>query len=132
MKPHEERVIEEKKELDVKLEKLFAFINTADSGYEDLDCENKALLAEQVYSMRNYRSTLSKRIVLFQHPKPDVQIELLPCPFCGSGNIRGILEPAAADYVSLRIVCRTCHAYGPICEKQIDPSTKWNKRYHVA
>lgn len=67
--PHEERVIAEKAELDQKIEKLGAFLNT--NAFEGLPDEQKKLLIMQCNTMRNYSWILGKRIELFTPNKED-------------------------------------------------------------
>ena len=63
--PYQQRVIEEKSELDDKLEKLQAFLESA--GFEDnLDLLNRQLLLQQFAFMLNYSAVLSRRIETFQ------------------------------------------------------------------
>jgi len=62
--PHQQRVVEEKKELDGKLEKLKAFVKT--EIFETLEFEDKSLLNSQVYHMYSYSDILKHRILRFQ------------------------------------------------------------------
>ena len=63
MAPHQERVIEEKRELDEKLEKLGAFLLGA--KFNDLDTEDRALLFHQHRAMKTYSHILADRIARF-------------------------------------------------------------------
>jgi len=64
MEPHQERVVEEKKELDAKLRKLDEFMETA--FFEELDDTEKYLLRKQAQYMQSYSDTLRDRIELFK------------------------------------------------------------------
>ena len=64
MKPYQERVVIEKKELDEKLEKLEAFFQT--ETFEKLDDQEKWRLAKQRTAMGQYSMVLSERINAFQ------------------------------------------------------------------
>lgn len=64
MQPHEERVVNEKQELDVKIEKLVSFIKTP--KFNELDNQNKLLLQFQVEPMQDYSRILGERIALFK------------------------------------------------------------------
>jgi hypothetical protein len=64
MQPHEQRVVEEKKELDEKLQKLNAFIGGS-SVFEGLDDGAKGLLRIQQRIMTDYSDVLGKRIAHF-------------------------------------------------------------------
>lgn len=58
------RVVEEKNELDEKLNKLNLFIET--TKFWDLDNENRTLLRSQASAMSTYSDILARRIALFQ------------------------------------------------------------------
>jgi histone acetyltransferase (RNA polymerase elongator complex component) len=64
MKPHEERVVQEKKELDRKLHKLELFIQGA--TFLTLDEKEKELLRTQAKVMISYSVILDERIRLFK------------------------------------------------------------------
>lgn len=64
MQPHELRVLEEKKELDSKLEKLNAFLSNP-KFIGSLDEVDKALLQLQSGIMENYSKCLQLRINRF-------------------------------------------------------------------
>lgn len=59
----QQRVVDEKKELDVKVEKITDLIMS--KGYEKLPIEEKKLLLQQVMLMGAYLSVLEKRILFF-------------------------------------------------------------------
>jgi len=64
MKDYQQRVIDEKDELDGKLEKLNNFIDS--DGYDSIeDGRDKDLLDEQLQAMSDYSDILGKRIDRF-------------------------------------------------------------------
>lgn len=63
MSPHEERVIEELKELKIKIGKLSGFIETL--TFAKLAPREKELLYRQLSAMQDYADILEKRINLF-------------------------------------------------------------------
>lgn len=63
MKPHEERVVAEEKDLSDKLNKLGVFI--AGEPFQALDFEDRRLLQEQQIYMTKYASVLRQRIARF-------------------------------------------------------------------
>jgi hypothetical protein len=63
MDSYQERVIEEHKELDLKITKLELFLQT--EMYEKLLRTPKELLILQYAYMQNYRNILERRIALF-------------------------------------------------------------------
>lgn len=64
MKPHQQRVIDEKEALDEKLLKLHEFI-CRNPVFEKLSGAEKELMREQVRVMDEYSDILEERIVLF-------------------------------------------------------------------
>lgn len=64
MNPHQQRVVEEKKELDEKLDKLKAFIETS-SVFKALPADECGRLGKQFDAMAEYSSILSQRIAAF-------------------------------------------------------------------
>ena len=62
--PHQQRVVDEKVELDERLSKLEAFI-LDNPIYKGLDEENRALMEKQREVMSKYSNILDKRISLF-------------------------------------------------------------------
>ena len=60
MKPYQERVVTEKKELDEKISKLESFL--VSPAYEELSQENQYLLDKQHLNMKEYSTILSLRI----------------------------------------------------------------------
>lgn len=64
MKPYHQRVIEEKKELDLKAKKLSAFIGSS-SQFPLLPDDQRELLREQCEIMWQYSEILEKRIAAF-------------------------------------------------------------------
>ena len=63
MAPHEERVFAEKMELDVKIDKLGAFIGG--DRFSALSDEARELMERQLAFMRGYSGVLGERIDLF-------------------------------------------------------------------
>ena len=63
MELHQQRVVEELKELDNKRESLIAFMHS--NTYFELDAVNQGLLMVQLVAMNNYSETLDRRIELF-------------------------------------------------------------------
>ncbi len=63
MAPHQERVVEEKAQLDDRLAKLKAFCLTP--IFDQLPSEEKSRLTEQEMHMRNYSDVLGRRIAAF-------------------------------------------------------------------
>ena len=63
MQPHQERVIEEKKQLDEKREKLTAFIGG--SVYRTLEATEQSRLNRQLEAMSLYSNILGERIAAF-------------------------------------------------------------------
>lgn len=63
MQAHELRVVDEKKELDIKILALFMF--TTMSIYANLSEQEKTLLQRQHTAMRQYSEVLGERIKLF-------------------------------------------------------------------
>lgn len=64
MQPHQQRVVDEKTELDNKLAKLKDFGKTA--IFDSLPTEEKQRLTEQEMHMANYSDVLGRRIAAFQ------------------------------------------------------------------
>ena len=64
MKPHEQRVIDEKVELDVKISKLEAFMGSDASSALSLSEEDD--LEEQLMYMKDYSVGLGRRISKFR------------------------------------------------------------------
>lgn len=64
MQAYQQRVIEEKTELDAKLASLSKFLAT--QQFSNLDGENQKLLLKQEFAMGEYSYILSCRIKLFK------------------------------------------------------------------
>lgn len=64
MQPHQQRVADEKIELDCKIEKLEAFFSNP--IFDDLDEKGQELLREQALTMKEYSNILEKRINRFK------------------------------------------------------------------
>lgn len=68
LKPHQERLVMEKQELDDKLIKLKAFCFSPGSAvFHGLPEEDRHLLENQYMAMKLYSETLSKRIARFTY-----------------------------------------------------------------
>lgn len=65
MREHQKRVVEEKEELDAKIEKLKTFITT-NGTYLKLPIEDQFLLSDQFWYMSLYSDVLSRRIERFE------------------------------------------------------------------
>ncbi len=63
LQPHQERVVAEKAELDEKITKLDAFLNT--EACEKLDLAEQKRLQEQYLIMQQYSGILGERIDAF-------------------------------------------------------------------
>lgn len=63
MKDFQERVVEEKKELDVKISKLTKFNNSLD--YAALEGMERVRLSSQLVTMHTYSNLLNERINSF-------------------------------------------------------------------
>lgn len=64
MQPHQQRVVDEKKDLDEKLDKLKAFIE-ANPIFKTLPEDERGRLGHQFDAMAQYSSILSQRIAAF-------------------------------------------------------------------
>lgn len=64
MQPHQQRVVDEKAELENKVTKLNAFI-TSSLVFTDLDATQQGLLMAQVGAMNSYLEILNLRIASF-------------------------------------------------------------------
>lgn len=62
--PHQERVVEEQRELGEKLEKLTAFIQS--ETFNKVDRPEQFRLIRQQSAMRTYHEILGQRIAAFQ------------------------------------------------------------------
>jgi crAss001_48 related protein len=67
MEPYQERVIEEKKELDEKIEKLAAFIES--DAFISVSTREKVRLHRQEVLMQLYSKVLADRIEAFSFPR---------------------------------------------------------------
>lgn len=63
MQPHQQRVVDEKSELDVKRAKLTVFM--ASETYHSLDNAEQARLSRQAAVMAQYSNILAERITAF-------------------------------------------------------------------
>ncbi len=63
MKEYQQRVIEEKEQLDYKIQKLDEFFLTA--IYQALPFEEQDRMRRQIFLMRGYSSVLGERIAAF-------------------------------------------------------------------
>jgi len=64
MQPHQQRVVDEKTELDDKLTKLMSFID-GNPVYAELPEDEQKRLKEQAIFMRGYSDVLAERIAAF-------------------------------------------------------------------
>lgn len=64
MQPHQQRVVDEKKELDEKLDRLKAFIDT-NPIFKTLPDDERKRLRRQFDAMAEYSSILSQRVAAF-------------------------------------------------------------------
>lgn len=63
-------------------------------------------------------------------PTADDEKRLLPCPFCGSSDVRlfrGMTVPTQRDIGHRFATCRSCHVSGPYSHFE-DAITHWNTR----
>ncbi len=63
LQPHQQRVVDEKKELDEKISKLETF--TQGELFSTLDKDDQTLLSQQLDVMNSYSEILGKRIERF-------------------------------------------------------------------
>ncbi len=63
LQPHQQRVVDEKAELDEKMDKLTAFMDTP--IFSHLPVPEQERLAQQLMHMGNYTATLHERIAAF-------------------------------------------------------------------
>jgi hypothetical protein len=63
MEDYQQRVVDEAKDLEERIEKLTAF-HTSEK-YENADREQRVLLGRQLAVMREYHDILTRRIALF-------------------------------------------------------------------
>jgi hypothetical protein len=63
LQPHQERVVEEKKDLDTKIDKLKDFIEGP--IHSTLPEEEKTRMATQLHHMKEYATVLGHRIAAF-------------------------------------------------------------------
>lgn len=66
IQPHQQRVIDEKQELDDRLSKLRAFCSTVGGIFDSLPTEEKQRLTEQEGHMAAYSDVLRRRIERFE------------------------------------------------------------------
>ena len=64
MQPHQQRVVDEKKDLDEKLDRLKAFLETSPI-FNGLPADERERLGRQFDVMAEYSSILSQRIAAF-------------------------------------------------------------------
>lgn len=64
MKPYQQRVVQEKSDLDEKLERLRVFIGTDE--FDALDHAEQQRLEKQLWAMRDYSGILNERIAAFK------------------------------------------------------------------
>ena len=83
MLPHQERVVAERAELNEKLTKLLAFMNT--ESFEALPDRDRYLLNKQASFMGFYRDTLDERIALIEEDDTDFPLGKA-CDLSGDGT----------------------------------------------
>lgn len=66
MQPHQQRVIDEKTELDTKIQALIKFINGDNPVFKSLDNEEQDRLVDQLEIMSDYSDILAERIAAFK------------------------------------------------------------------
>ena len=66
MQPHQQRVVDEKTDLDEKLSKLRTFCSQINGIFDSLPTEEKRRLTEQEGHMASYSDVLARRIAAFQ------------------------------------------------------------------
>ncbi|MEI6870840.1 MAG: hypothetical protein WCL08_01025 [Verrucomicrobiota bacterium] len=90
--PYQQRVIDEKKELDARLAKLTAFL-TDPAERETVTDMDRELLEKQQDAMTAYSRVLGLRVRSF--PAPAVKPESYPCAECGVDGVfvRGAICP---------------------------------------
>lgn len=66
MQPHQQRVVDEKTELDARMDKLTAFIDTP--MFAGLDAAEQERLVRQLHHMGHYTAVLGERIAAFSVP----------------------------------------------------------------
>lgn len=66
MLPYQERVVEEKVELDVKIEGLSLFIKSESSAFTSLPHDEQERLQYQLIYMKGYSKVLGERISNFR------------------------------------------------------------------
>lgn len=55
-------------------------------------------------------------------------VELKPCPFCGSICVNDTTKPTAGNHGLYYWVCPDCVTVGPCAESVKSATEKWNKR----
>ena len=63
--PHQQRVVDEKRDLDEKLQKLTAFISSESATTIVQDAEERGRLVRQEGLMKDYSAVLGERIAAF-------------------------------------------------------------------
>lgn len=66
MEPHQQRVVDEKIELDEKLNKLTAFVGLNNSIFNSLPSQEQLRLSRQRHIMEQYLEVLGERIAAFE------------------------------------------------------------------
>ena len=70
LQPHQQRVVEEKEQLDIKIKALQTFIEAEDEKdciYENLSKFEKSSLNTQLFHMKQYSQVLKERIDRFSY-----------------------------------------------------------------
>lgn len=66
--PYQERVVIEKRELDLKINKLETFIFRSGGEWFDIPAEERLRLTRQYCYMADYSAVLAERIAAFKKP----------------------------------------------------------------
>jgi len=64
LKPYQQRVVEEKKELDAKIERIAAFLDSEE--FNNVEADEQHLIVQQEFVMVIYSNVLSQRIAAFK------------------------------------------------------------------
>jgi len=97
MQPYQERVVQEKQELEEKITNLEAFIGT--DTFDGLPAQDQILLSLQYHIMVEYAKVLRRRIALFE----DAPVAL-HCPACDSEDVTKTDDNS--------YLCNNCQATG--------------------
>lgn len=105
LQPHEQRVVDEKRDLDERLTKLEAFIATPGTPFEGLDIQDRALLRAQRDTMQALSRILEARINRFS-----VKTGAAPAAQLAACAHRRLLQRADANAFVIMEYCQDCGA----------------------